>query len=80
MEPFEITVDGERWRIVAREPAGATPTYDLTWLSAPGGGRRGLTVGGAVLSRERLIREAAAYAAAEGGDRPRHVAAPPDGP
>ncbi|RIJ52245.1 hypothetical protein DZG00_05650 [Clavibacter lycopersici] len=66
MEPFEITVDGERWHIAERMPAGATPTYDLTWLSGPGGGQRGLTVGGGPLTREQLIREAAAYAASEG--------------
>ncbi|PPF66048.1 hypothetical protein C5E16_12625 [Clavibacter michiganensis] len=61
MEAFEVSVRGERWRIAAREPAEATPAYDLTWLSGPGGGAYGFTVGGGRLTREQLVAEATAF-------------------
>ncbi|WP_445444850.1 hypothetical protein [Clavibacter sp. km3a] len=61
MDPFEVTVLGERWRIAEREPRGADPTYDLTWLSGPADGTYGFTVGGGRLTREQLIAEATAF-------------------
>jgi hypothetical protein len=51
MEPFEVDVRGERWRMAGRRPTADAPAYDLTWLSRPG----------AELTREQLIREATAY-------------------
>jgi hypothetical protein len=61
MESFEVDVRGERWRMAGRRPTADAPAYDLTWLSGPGAGTRGLTVAGAELTREQLIREATAY-------------------
>lgn len=61
MEAFEVTVRGERWRIAERDPADATPAYDLTWLSGPAGGAYGFTVGGARRSAEQLTAEADAF-------------------
>ncbi|OUE25936.1 hypothetical protein [Clavibacter michiganensis] len=61
MEAFEVTVLGERWRISEREPRGATPTYDLDWLSGPAEGTYGFTVGGAPRTPEQLIAEATAF-------------------
>ena len=61
MEAFEVTVLGERWRIAERGPRGATPTYDLHWLSGPADGTYGFTVGGGRLTPEQLIAEATAF-------------------
>jgi hypothetical protein len=61
MEAFEVTVLGERWRIAEREPRGATPTYDLAWLTGPAGGTYGFTVGGGHPTPEQLIAEATAF-------------------
>jgi hypothetical protein len=61
MEAFEVTVLDELWRIAEREPSGATPTYDLTWLSGPAGGTYGFTIGGGHRAPERLIAEATAF-------------------
>ncbi|MDA3804156.1 hypothetical protein PED38_05035 [Clavibacter sp. CT19] len=61
MEASEVAVLGERWRIAEREPRGATPAYDLDWLSGPAGGTYGFTVGGGRLTPEQLIAEATAF-------------------
>jgi hypothetical protein len=65
MEDFEVEAAGERFRIAERHAEGPVPTYDIAWLSAPGEGSRGLTLGGTGLTRELLIGEAVAYAQAE---------------
>ena len=56
-----MVVHGELWRIAERQPAGATPTYDLDWLDGPAGGTYGFTVGGALRTPEQLIAEVAAF-------------------
>jgi hypothetical protein len=63
MEAFEVTVLGELWRIAEREPRGATPAYDLAWLTGPTDGTYGFTIGGAPRTREQLIAEATAFVA-----------------
>lgn len=45
MEPFEVVVHGELFRINERtQPSGAT-SYDFSWLNGPAGGTYGFTVG-----------------------------------
>jgi hypothetical protein len=61
MEAFEVTVLGELWRIAEREPRGATPTYDLDWLTGPADGTYGFAIGGGHRTREQLIAEATAF-------------------
>ncbi|RII95659.1 hypothetical protein DZF95_00265 [Clavibacter michiganensis] len=65
MNDFEVTERGERFRIHLRQASTASKTYDITWLSAPGNGVRGLTISGPNLTCERLVHEAWAYAATE---------------
>lgn len=60
-----VTASGERFRIVMRESRGDTSTHDITWLSAPGGVVRGVSITGVGLTRECLLREALAYASTE---------------
>ena len=45
MDPFEVTVRGERFRISERtQPSGET-SYDFAWLNGPAAGTYGFTVG-----------------------------------
>jgi hypothetical protein len=61
----EVTAGGERFRIVTRKSGGDTSTHDITWLSAPGGATRGVSITGVGLTCECLVREALAYASTE---------------
>ncbi|MDQ0744185.1 hypothetical protein QFZ62_001493 [Clavibacter sp. B3I6] len=63
MDGFEIEAGGERFHVTERRDLHGSTVLDLTWLGAPGGRVLGVTIGGAVLMREQLIREAAAYVA-----------------
>jgi hypothetical protein len=63
MDGFEIEAGGERFRVTERCGPHGSVVRDLTWLGAPGGQVLGMTIGGAVLTREQLVREAAAYVA-----------------
>ncbi|WP_445443334.1 hypothetical protein [Clavibacter sp. km1a] len=77
MEAFEVTVLGELWRIAEREPRGATPSYDLAWLTGPAGGTYGFTIGGGHLTPEQLIAEATAFV--EGSSEPGGLGEDPTG-
>lgn len=71
MEPFEVNVDGELFRISERTQPGGALSYDFTWLNGPVDGTYGFTVGQVVaasgesasesasrITREHLVKEA----------------------
>ena len=45
MEPFEVSVDGELFRIGERVQPGGARSYDFTWLNGPAEGTYGFMVG-----------------------------------
>lgn len=45
MEPFEVTVDDELFRISERIQPGGALSYDFTWLNGPIDSTYGFTVG-----------------------------------
>jgi hypothetical protein len=77
MQPFEVTVDEELFRISERnQPSGAL-SYDFTWLNGPVDGNYGFTVGRVVaasgdgasetearITRDDLVNEAREFAKA----------------
>lgn len=70
MEDFELSVDGERFRISEQRQPHGKISYSFTWLNGPAAGTYGFTLGlvpigqdvtidevPASLSSERLIEE-----------------------
>lgn len=45
MDPFEVTVQGELFRISERTAPDGTLSYDFSWLNGPAGGTYGFTIG-----------------------------------
>lgn len=45
MEPFEVSVDDELFRISEEVQPGGVRSYDFSWLNGPVGGTYGFTVG-----------------------------------
>lgn len=45
MDPFEVVVRGERFRISERTQPGGKTSYDFAWLNGPVGGTYGFTIG-----------------------------------
>lgn len=45
MDPFEVVVQGERFRISERAQPGGGMSYDFAWLNGPAGGTYGFTIG-----------------------------------
>lgn len=45
MEPFEVTVDHELFRISERLLPGGSFSYDFAWLNGPAEGTYGFTIG-----------------------------------
>lgn len=45
MDPFEVVVQGERFRISERVQPDGGMSYDFAWLNGPAGGTYGLTIG-----------------------------------
>jgi len=70
MDPFEVVVDGELFRISERCEPSATVSYDFSWLNGPANGTYGFSIGSSAepsvgigssgaskLSREQLIAQ-----------------------
>lgn len=52
MDPFEVSVDGELFRISARCEPSKTITYDFTWLNGPANGTYGFSLGAIAIGSE----------------------------
>ncbi len=76
MESFDVTIDGEAFRISERMQPTGEPSYDFTWLNGPLDGTYGFTVsragsgngGNAIepatpMTREELVQEAQSFVA-----------------
>lgn len=44
MDPFEVVVQGELFRVSERTQPGGGMSYDFAWLNGPAGGTYGFTV------------------------------------
>lgn len=45
MDPFEVVVQGELFRVSERTQPDGAMSYDFAWLNGPAGGTYGFTVG-----------------------------------
>jgi len=78
MDSFEVSVDGELFRISERREPGETLGYDFSWLNGPAEGTYGFSLGfvvaddnsteakpdsAAELPRDRLIAEVQGFVA-----------------
>lgn len=70
MDSFEVSVDGELFRISERRESSTAITYEFTWLNGPANGTYGFAIGAVAvhseepepcraseLSREHLIAQ-----------------------
>jgi hypothetical protein len=61
MDPFEVVVQGELFRISERtQPDGGT-SYDFAWLNGPAGGTYGFTIGGSTAAAKELVAAARGF-------------------
>lgn len=52
MDSFEVSVDGELFRISERCDPGETLTYDFSWLNGPANGTYGFSLGAALSAND----------------------------
>lgn len=52
MDPFEVSVNGELFRISERCEPSTAITYDFTWLNGPASGTYGFTLGATAIHSE----------------------------
>ncbi len=52
MDPFEVSVDGELFRISERRGPSTPITYDFTWLNGPANGTYGFSIGAIAIHSE----------------------------
>lgn len=69
MDPIELTIDQEVFRVSERRQASGAMSYDFVWLNGPDHGNYGFTVGSIApgaevepeMSHDQLVQEARAF-------------------
>lgn len=57
MDPFEVSIEYELFRISERSEPHSPVSYDFAWLNGPADGTYGFSVGGSSLSEEQLVAQ-----------------------
>ena len=61
MDPFEIVVQGELFRVSERTQPDGGMSYDFAWRNGPAEGTYGFTMGGSAATAEELVAAARGF-------------------
>lgn len=57
MDPFDVTIDHEVFRISERRQPNGALSYDVLWINGPADGTYGFTVGRSTPASEKIISD-----------------------